>query len=45
MRAAILAFGLFALLAGCNTFEGFGQDVQEGGAAISETADDVEQDM
>lgn len=45
MRAAILTFGLFALLAGCNTFQGLGQDVQSGGAAITDTAEDVERDM
>jgi predicted small secreted protein len=45
MRATLLAMGLFALRAGCNTVEGFGQDVQQSGAAITDTANDVEDEM
>jgi predicted small secreted protein len=45
MRAVLIAMGLFALLAGCNTVEGFGQDVQQGGAAITDTARDTEDEM
>lgn len=36
MSAALL---LLALLTACNTFEGFGQDVQKGGENIEESAD------
>jgi predicted small secreted protein len=39
----ILMLGLLALtitgLSGCGTIEGFGRDVQEGGEAIEEAAD------
>jgi entericidin B len=35
---------LFALSA-CNTFEGVGQDVQEGGEAISESANEAQNAM
>jgi entericidin B len=45
MRAVLLATGLFVLLAACNTFQGLGQDVQEGGQAITDTAEDVEEEM
>jgi entericidin B len=45
MRAALIAMGLFAFLAACNTFQGLGQDVQQGGAAITDTAEDVEDEM
>jgi predicted small secreted protein len=45
MRAALLALGLFGLLAACNTVQGLGQDVQEGGETITDTAEDVEQDL
>lgn len=36
VTAALAACGL--LLAGCHTVEGFGQDVQSGGHAISKAA-------
>jgi predicted small secreted protein len=29
------------LVAGCNTFEGMGKDLQAAGSAVSSTADDV----
>jgi len=45
MRAAMLALGLFTLLAACNTVEGLGQDVQQGGAAITDTARETEDEM
>lgn len=32
-------------LSGCNTIDGAGQDIQRGGKAVSETANDVKQDM
>ena len=38
--AAVAAFlGCIVGSAGCNTFEGFGQDVQKGGQAIERAAD------
>ena len=44
-------FGLIALffmvlvLSGCNTMEGMGEDVEAAGGAMSDTAEDVEEDM
>lgn len=35
----------FAMLASCNTIRGAGQDVQAGGAAVEEAAEDVQDDM
>jgi len=35
---AIILVGSFGVLAGCNTVEGAGKDLQRGGAAISEEA-------
>ena len=44
-----LAFAMLLLtsfgLAACNTAEGFGEDVQSGGEAIEESAEDVKQKM
>jgi predicted small secreted protein len=46
-----LAFGLIGLvlmtlvLSGCNTVEGMGQDVSAVGGAVSDTADNVEDEM
>lgn len=38
--------GLFLMaIAGCNTVEGFGQDVEQGGEALSDTANDAEQEI
>lgn len=37
--ATLLAASVLALLAGCNTVEGLGQDVQAGGRAVERTAD------
>ena len=44
-------FGLIALLfmmsvlSGCNTMRGMGQDVEAAGGAMSDTAEDVQEDM
>lgn len=44
-------FGLTALLfmalvlSGCNTIGGMGEDVEAAGGAMSDTAEDVEEDM
>lgn len=40
-RIALIPAFLLALAA-CNTFEGLGQDVQSGGQAIEDTAEDVQ---
>jgi predicted small secreted protein len=37
--AALLSASVLALLAGCNTVEGVGQDVQAGGRTIERAAD------
>lgn len=37
--AAVLSAAVLALLAGCNTMEGVGQDVQAGGRAVERAAD------
>lgn len=47
MEALQHKLGLAALLAamalgGCNTMEGAGQDIQEGGEAIEDAADDAQ---
>jgi predicted small secreted protein len=42
---SLLAAWLFAALAACNTVGGVGQDIQSGGAALSDTAQDAEQSM
>lgn len=34
-----------ALLAGCNTVKGLGQDVQRGGEKVAETAEQTQQKM
>jgi predicted small secreted protein len=42
-----LLLGLFMMLAlaGCNTMGGLGEDTSAAGEAMSDTADDVEEDM
>ena len=37
--ATLLAISLVALLAGCNTVKGAGQDIQKAGTAIEKAAD------
>jgi predicted small secreted protein len=39
------ALVMFALLAACETMEGFGEDVEAGGQAIQESADDVHEGL
>jgi predicted small secreted protein len=39
LASLLLLAALVSLTAGCNTFEGFGQDVQAGGRAIEKAAD------
>jgi len=41
----VLSALLFAGLAACNTVEGAGEDVEAGGEAISETANEAEQEI
>lgn len=43
---ALIALFLMALaLSSCNTVEGMGEDVSAAGGAMSDTADDVEDEM
>ncbi|HVE50206.1 MAG TPA: entericidin A/B family lipoprotein [Casimicrobiaceae bacterium] len=37
--AAVLAAAVLAMVAGCNTMEGAGKDVQAGGRAVERAAD------
>ncbi|WP_445400409.1 entericidin A/B family lipoprotein [Zobellella sp. An-6] len=43
--AMLVALGLVAGLAGCNTFAGAGKDIQRGGEVVEEAARDVQQQM
>ena len=38
LMAVLFVSGLFGTLAGCNTMEGAGQDIQRGGKAITDEA-------
>ena len=45
-----MLFGSMALLlvlaaTGCNTFRGMGKDIQKGGEAVEDAADEVEDDL
>ncbi|MGM0584916.1 MAG: entericidin A/B family lipoprotein [Pseudomonadota bacterium] len=41
----LAAVAILLAVAGCNTISGFGEDVQSGGRAVEDTADDVQDDM
>jgi len=40
-----LAFAALFALSACNTFEGMGRDVQQGGEAITDTANEAQSRM
>ena len=42
---AMLIVTAAALLAGCNTIEGGGRDIERGGEAVQDTARDVKRNM
>ena len=42
MKIFFTLFFAVALLAGCNTFEGFGKDVKKGGEVIDKAAEKAE---
>ncbi|MGG7566389.1 entericidin A/B family lipoprotein [Rhodovulum sp. DZ06] len=44
LRLAFVPFA-FSVLAACNTVEGAGRDIQAGGKAVSNAAEEVEQEM
>lgn len=41
----LAASAALALLSGCNTIRGMGQDIESGGEAIEDTATDTQQSM
>jgi predicted small secreted protein len=41
----IALFFMVSVLSGCNTMRGMGEDVEAAGGAMSDTAEDVEDDM
>ncbi len=43
--AAIIALLSTAALAGCNTVQGFGEDMRQGGIALSDAANQTREDM
>ena len=43
--AALFMLISFGLLAGCNTFEGVGRDVERGGEKVQDAAKDVKRSM
>ncbi len=43
--ATLIMLGMFGVMAGCNTIEGFGKDVERGGEKVQGTAKDVKKDM
>lgn len=45
MKRLLIAGVLAALLAGCNTIEGVGKDVEAAGRTVSDTARDVKEEI
>jgi entericidin B len=45
LLATVFIAGLFGTLAGCNTIEGAGQDIQQGGKAIKDEAKEIKNKM
>jgi entericidin B len=43
--ALLFIAALLLALGGCNTISGMGEDVEAGGEAMSDTAEDVEEEM
>ncbi len=41
----LLMLGTLGAVAGCNTIEGMGKDIERGGEATQETAKDVQRSM
>lgn len=42
---SVLLLGALLAIAGCNTMRGAGQDVEAAGGAMSDTAEDVQDEM
>ncbi len=45
MLITLCVFGALSTLSGCNTVAGAGKDIQSGGAAVEDTAKDVQKKM
>jgi entericidin B len=45
LLATLFLAGLFGTVAGCNTIEGAGKDIQQGGKAIGDEAKEVKNKM
>ena len=45
LLSGLTALFMMLVLSGCNTVEGMGEDVSAAGGAVSDTADDVEDEM
>lgn len=43
--ATLMLLGMLGTIAGCNTIEGMGKDIERGGEATQETAKDVKKNM
>jgi entericidin B len=43
--AALMLMGMLGAIAGCNTIEGMGKDIERGGEATQETARDAKRNM
>jgi predicted small secreted protein len=45
LSATLFAAGVVGTLAGCNTIEGAGKDIEQGGKAISKEAKEIKNKM
>ncbi len=43
--ASLMLLGMLGAIAGCNTIEGMGKDIERGGEATQDTAKDVKDRM
>ena len=43
--ATLMLLGMLGTIAGCNTIEGMGKDIERGGEATQQTAKDVKKSM
>lgn len=43
--ATLILLGMLGAIAGCNTIEGMGKDIERGGEATQQTAKDVKKSM
>jgi predicted small secreted protein len=45
IRKILMVLGVAAVLAGCNTISGVGQDISAGGKAVEKAADNTQKKM